>query len=311
MNISNPDLYIILVNWNKPNLTLDCIKSINESSYKEYKTVVVDNYSSDNSIEIFKQSNLNFHLIKATENLGYTGGNNLGIEYAMAMNCKYVLLLNNDTLINPNTLFNLVAPLNKDVSIGITQPKIFFYPDSSLIWSGSTKLNKLLLRTRLVGYKEKNDPTLDKEQYLDYAVGCATLIRSSVIEKIGMLDDDYFAVCEDVDYGLRASAAGFKIWYVPDAYVYHIESASAGGADNPQYVYYQARSYLILFSKWSVNYMHFALVFSVYSLSTLIRIAKLLFVGNNRGVAAIYLGFRDFFLKKFGRREYSILKKRG
>jgi len=309
MNKLNPDLYIILVNWNKPSLTLDCIKSIDESLYKEYKVVVVDNNSSDNSLKILGKSDIDFHLIKATENLGYTGGNNLGIKYAMAMHCKYVLLLNNDTLIEPDTLSNLVAPLQNDESIGITQPKIFFYPDTSLIWSGPTKLNKLLIRTRLLGYKAKDDATINKEQYLDYAVGCATLIRSSVIEKIGMLDDDYFAVCEDVDFGYRTSSAGFKIWYVPTSHVYHIESASAGGADHPQYVYYQARSYLILFSKWSANFMHFALAFCVYSLSTLIRIARLLFAGNRRGVAAIYLAYRDFFLKRFGRREYNILRK--
>lgn len=302
-------LYIILVNWNKPQLTVDCIRSIYKSRFSDFKIVVVDNGSLDNSIEVLTNSGLNFHFIKSFENLGYTGGNNLGINFAISEGAEFILLLNNDTLIDEHALTNLITPLINDPLIGITQPKIYFYPDISLIWSGPTRFNKFLLRPKLLGYKQKNNNLLDQRVYLDYAVGCATLIRSTLFAKVGLLDDDYFAVCEDVDFGLKVRAEGSKILYVPESIIYHKESASAGGADHPAYVYYQSRSYLILFSKQSANPIQFTIAFIVYFISSIIRIIRFLLSGKFLGIIAIIFGFRDFLLKRYGKREYSIFQK--
>ncbi len=300
--MNNIELFIILVNWNKAHLTLNCIKSINNSTYINYQIIVVDNNSLDNSLELLESSNLNFHLIKNSENLGYTGGNNIGIKFALTKNPKYILLLNNDTLIKNNCISELVYSLYDNQKIGIVQPKIFFHPEVEILWSGPTNFNKFLLKPKLLGYKsKKSESRYNSTQFLDYAVGCATLIKTEVFLNVGLLDDDYFAVCEDVDFGLRAKAAGFKILYNPSAIVYHLESASAGGSDNPVYVYYQTRSYLILFSKWKRSFFQYLMSFLIYTFSNMIRIFKLLLKGNYRACYAIILGYLDFFKKKYGK----------
>ena len=295
-------IFIILVNWNKANLTLNCIKSINSSLYNNYQIIVVDNNSLDDSLELLESSNLNFHLIKNSENLGYTGGNNVGIKYAITKSPKYIFLLNNDTLIKNNCISELLFSMNNSPKIGIVQPKIFFYPEVDLLWSGPTYFNNFLLKPKLLGYKNiDSESKYNSTQFLDFAVGCATLIKTEVFLNVGLLDDDYFAVCEDVDFGLRASAAGFKILYNPNAIVYHLESASSGGSDNPVYVYYQTRSYLILFSKWNRSLFQYILSFFVYSFSNMTRFFKLMLNGNFKACYAIILGYLDFFKNKYGK----------
>jgi GT2 family glycosyltransferase len=277
------ELFIVLVNWNKAQLTINCIESINNSTFSDYKIVVIDNNSQDNSVELLEKCRLDFHMIKSCENLGYTGGNNLGIKYALLAKCNYILLLNNDTLIDKYALENLVNSLKSDQEVGIVQPKIYFHPEVAKIWSGPTKLNKIFLKPRLIGYGSVDSDLINQKQYLDFAVGCATIIKSEVFNEIGLLDDDYFAVCEDVDFGIRARMKGYKLLYNPKAIIYHLESASAGGSENPNYIYYQTRSYLILFSKWKKNWIHFFIAFLVYLSSNIFRFVKLILHGNYKG----------------------------
>jgi GT2 family glycosyltransferase len=307
MFIKKNELFIVLVNWNKAQLTINCIESINNSTFTDYKIVVIDNNSHDNSVELLAECGFDFYMIKSSENLGYTGGNNLGIKYALLNKCKYILLLNNDTLIDKFALENLVNTLKRDNEVGIVQPKIYFHPEVTRIWSGPTKFNKTFLKPRLIGYGSFDSNIINQDHYLDYAVGCATLIKAEVFNEIGLLDDDFFAVCEDVDFGMRARIKGYKIFYNPKAIIYHLESASSGGSENPNYIYYQTRSYLILFSKWKNNWLHFFIAFLVYFSTNLFRFAKLILHGNYKGGIAIFLGFRDFFSHKYGKRKHKIL----
>jgi GT2 family glycosyltransferase len=290
------ELYIILVNWNKPQLTLSCVESLKKSSYKQYKIVIIDNGSIDNSLELLNSKTSDYHLLISDKNLGYTGGNNLGIKYALENDAEFILLLNNDTLVEYNTLEILINTISEDNNIGIVQPKIYYYPEKDVIWCGPTYLNKFLLRPKLVGYKQFGINLYNAKLNLSYAVGCATLIRKEVFLNIGLLDDDFFAVCEDVDFGIRATEAGYQILYVPTSIIYHMESISSGGADNSNYIYLQTRAFLIFINKHCKNRVHFYLVFFTFIFSTTRRIISLLLNSNTKGVYSIIIAFKNFLI---------------
>ena len=305
--INVPTLAIILVNWNGSADTVRCLKSIRSSVFTDYVTIVVDNGSSAEQLASLQKCEVDFVLIETGENLGYTGGNNVGIRYAQEHEINYVLLLNNDTIIESSALTNLITFADAEPNVGIFSPKILFYPQSTLIWSAGTYLNRWLLMGYLTGYKEEDKGQFNQAQELDYVTGCAMLIRRSVINDIGMLSDDYFAVCEDLDFCLRAQEAGYRVKYIPSATVWHVESASSGGVDAPQYVYYQTRNYFLFHNQWSKGLLQLFTSNSFYLICLIKRSLVFLMHGKWKSILGIIYGIRDVLIGKLGRRDYAIL----
>lgn len=305
----SPLVAIILVNWNSYRDTLECVDSIKESTYKNIKIVVVDNGSVDGSVEYLKKRSNEYQLILSQENTGFTGGNNLGISCALSLRADYIFLLNNDTLIESSAIEKLVYSALNDTAIGVVTPKILFHPDRHLIWSAGTTFNWNRLIGLNFGYKHEDGPEYNQIKHLDYAVGCALLIRRDVIETVGMLTEDYFATWEDVDFGLRVNRRGYKILYEPSAVVWHKESVSAGGADNPQYVYYQIRSAFVFQHRWSKSFVNSISGHSYYFAYCLLRIYRFIVCGNFRGIFAIFIAIFDAVKGRLGRRDYSILQR--
>lgn len=306
----SPLVAIILVNWNSWRDTLECVDSIKESTYANLKIVIVDNGSVDGSPERLKERSNEYELILLAENTGFTGGNNLGIKRAMSLGADYIFLLNNDTLIDNTAIERLVNSAQLDISVGVVTPKIFFHPDRHLLWAAGSSFNRKILMGLNSGYKLEDAPEYNQPAYLDYAVGCALLIRRDVIEAVGMLTEDYFATWEDVDFGLRVNRNGYKILYEPSAIVWHKESASAGGTDNPQYVYYQVRSAFVFQHRWSQSLINSIVAHSYYSAYCLLRIYRFLRCGNFRGIVAIVIAISDAVRGRLGRRGYAILKRK-
>jgi len=292
--MNTTELYIILVNWNKPFLTLDCVESIKKSYFTNYKIVVVENGSTDNSEELLTENN-DFHLIISSKNLGYTGGNNIAIKYCLEQKANYIFLLNNDTILLPDAIEILMNRAQKDYRIGIIQPKIFFYPETNKLWCGPTSFNKLLITSRLLGYGKFETDKYNKTQELPFSVGCATFIKTEVFNTIGLLDDDFFAVCEDVDFGIRAIQANYKIIYEPNSIIYHLESISSGGINNYIYVFLQTRSQILLIKKYAKNKFHLIFAISIYFLRSLYRALRLFISGNHKSCKSIFIVFRNYF----------------
>ena len=302
-------LAVILVNWNGSDDTLNCLESIHASTYQDYFVVVVDNGSRADQVSKLKQSKSDFELIEAGENLGYTGGNNKGIEYALDCKADYVFLLNNDTYISPNTLQNIMQAADMDKEIGILSPKIFFHPARHLIWSAGAALNQRFLMGYSLGYKVEDKGQFDQASDVDYVTGCAMLIQSKVVREVGMLSDDYFAVCEDLDYCLRTRKAGYRIRYESSASVWHIESASSGGSDAPQYVYYQTRNYLLFHQRWAKGFCQLIMSQSYFMAYAVKRGFMFVVQGKWKSLLGILYGIRDFVIVRQGRRDYKILSK--
>ena len=251
MNYS-PLVYIILVNYNGCSDTVECIKSINEITYSNYKIVVVDNSSSDNSEEIIKKIFPHITFMQTGKNLGFGGGNNVGIKYALNNAADYVLLLNNDTSVKEDFLEHLVSTAEKDKKVGVVGGKIFYYDLPTILWYAGGKINTFTGKTQHVG-----DLQVDKLEYnklceTGYITGCMMLLSSDIIKKVGMMDERYFLYYEESDWNVRIKKAGYKIIYNPKSVIYHKVSASTKKQSDIMTYYYDRNVYYFIMKNFGI-----------------------------------------------------------
>ena len=221
---------VILVNYNNADDTLSCIKSIRESVGVDYRIIVVDNASCDESINTLMRGNINndFELIEAKENRGFSAGNNIGIKRSLELGTDQILLLNNDTIIEKDTLKKLKDGLYKYPNCGLTIGKIYYESDHKRIWYAGGAFNRRLGKASHWHYMEHDSLTGEKDTEVSFATGCCMCMCAEMVKQVGMLDESYFLYEEDVDYCLRISEAGYKMYYIPEAIIYHKVSASTG-----------------------------------------------------------------------------------
>lgn len=245
---------IILVNYKGYKDTLECIKSIKESSFTNYKIIVVENASGEK--ELFCKDtfiNQNSTVLFAKHNDGFSTGNNIGIRYALEQfNPEYVLLLNNDTVIRKDTLEELYSRAQKLKDLGVLTGKIYNYFNKNLLWAAQGKFNCKtgLADQPLMGKLD----TIDANQFskISFASGCLMLIPSHILKSVGLLDQSFFMYAEDTDYCCRVMNAGFEIYYEPKAVIYHKVSASTGHNSISQQ-YYMFRNNCYIAKKYCVK----------------------------------------------------------
>ena len=213
---------IILVNWNSFKLTNDCILSLKKIDYKYSDIILVDNGSADGSGEQLKKDHPEIVFIKSIVNTGFTGGNNLGLQYSLDNGYTYSLLLNNDTLTEPDFLTQLVEYMNEHPDTGAIQPRIFFNHNRTLLWNAGSYYSRFWGYTYTEGYNRVSNTDDEKIKEVDWITGCAFLTRNSILEKIGLLKEKYFIYYEDVDLSFRIKNEGYKLIYYPESVIYHI-----------------------------------------------------------------------------------------
>ena len=241
---------IIILNWNDGAATLACLDALRSTDYPNTMTIVVDNGSTDGSAQRIRDSS-EAYLVANPTNLGFTGGVNLGIARAMAAGADYVWLLNSDAIAPPDVLSRLVATAEADHRIGLVSP-VFYDPDQPQ--AAEFCLGRFDPSARAA--TQTADPQTAFEWQRDHPnqivlLGTALLIRRRLIETIGVLDPDFFAYVEDVDYCLRAHAAGFHMVAVPQAVVFHkFKQPVEHPGSVPAYLhYFITRNYLLLWRK--------------------------------------------------------------
>ncbi len=183
----------------------------------------------DGTVEAVRSDFPSVRLVANSVNLRFAGGNNVGIEHVLPDNPDYVLLLNNDTVVDPGFLSELVKFAEEDRHIGIVGPKIYYYYDERRIWYAGGRVNFWEGWTSHIGIREKDHGQYDSPMEVDYVTGCCMLVRREVIERVGKLDEGYFIYGEDADWCLRASRAGYRLFYVPSSMIWHKVSATSGG----------------------------------------------------------------------------------
>jgi GT2 family glycosyltransferase len=247
-----PLVYIVLLNYNGAEDTVDCLKSLEKVAYSNMQVVVVDNASTDDSVALLRsiQNQYGFVFLQSNENNGFSAGNNIGIKYALENNADYVLLLNNDTVVEPDFLSVAVEASEHDDSVGLTIGKILYYKEPDLIWYGGGELKQPYNYSIHLGFREnQNKPEFNQQRYVTYATGCYFLLKRTAIEKVGLMDEDYFLYCEDTDYSIRMIRSGLKMLYCPQSVIYHKVSASTGKGSAFS-TYYIARNNIILFKRF-------------------------------------------------------------
>lgn len=244
--MSSPLVYILVLNWNSCNYAVRCIESLQALDYSNYRIVVIDNASADSSERVLRARFPELPFIQTGANLGYAGGNNRGIAYALAQEAEYVWLLNVDTHVDRRALCALVGAMEANARVGLAGSKIYYMDSPERIayaggcvdfWRGSTFHR---------GENEPDTGQYDQPTQVDFITGCSLIVRSSVIKQVGPLIESYFLYFEDVEWSLRVHKAGFDLLFVPDSVIWHKEGGTSGGRMNPDVIYYTARNNLYL-----------------------------------------------------------------
>ena len=224
--------------------------------------IVVDNGSKEplSFNKVFLKNNPKVDLLRSESNLGFSGGNNLGIQHAIDhYDSDYYLLLNSDTIVTKDFLQELVKMMKSDPRIGLAASKVYFhrgyeYFENSyteaekhhVLWYVGGRIDWTNLLSYHIGIDEVDRGHFNNETETDYATGCVMMISREVIERVGRLDDRFFLYSEDVDFSLRVREAGLKVMYCPSSVIYHKIGRSTGGAGSPLQQYYQTRNRLFL-----------------------------------------------------------------
>ena len=286
-------LSIITINYNGLNDTCALIESIPFNENME--VIVVDNASKEDEASIILKRHPQVKTIRSDKNLGFAGGNNLGIKAAKG---KYLFLINNDTVFKKFNVQALINLLESSPNIGIVCPKIRFAWDKNPIqFAGYTRLSKITVRNQAIGYGEDDMGKYDTPHSTPYAHGAAMLIKREAMEKVGLMPECYFLYYEEIDWSMMFSRAGYKIWYEPACTIYHKESQSTGQS-SPLRTYYITRNRLLLVKRnWRNIYKYLAYIYLVCIVASR-DIIKYLFQGNYNLAKATISGINDFTFRQ-------------
>ncbi len=250
-----PKVAVIVLTWNGRDLTLACLKSLLASNYTNLDILLVDNASSDGTSEAVESSfGERVNIIVNDTNLGFAGGNNTGIQHVLDEGADYVLLLNNDTIVDPDMIGHLVNFLSAHPQAGIAGPKIYYETPPDQVWFAGGEVFLSRGTARHIGIREKDNGQYETVEEVDYISGCALMAGRDVFEKIGMLDPIYEAYFEDTDFCMRAKRAGYGIYYVPQSRMWHKISSSTGGQLGTQKIKRKLRSSWIFFRRYAKPY---------------------------------------------------------
>lgn len=242
-----PLIITVILNTNRRKDTLECLASLQESTYTNHKIILLDNHSTDGSQQAIRESYPEVQIIELEENLGYAGNNNVGIAAALEQGADWVFVLNEDTIVDPRCLANLIEVGESDPAIGIVGPMVYHHDEPDVIQSAGGMLGQKWETIHL----GKNEPDLGQYREphtVEWISGCAILVRRAVIEQIGMLDPKFFYYWEETEWCLRTSEVGWRIVHVPQAQIWH-KGVQRDYHPSPTVTYYSTRNRLLMLAK--------------------------------------------------------------
>ena len=288
------ELSIITINYNGLKDTCALIETIPFNDKME--VIVVDNASiKDEASEIEKKYSY-VKVIRSDKNLGFAGGNNLGIKSAKG---KYIFLVNNDTIFKDYNIQSLIDRAESSPTIGIVCPKIrFAWGSNPIQYAGYTSLSKITVRNQAIGFGEEDKGQYNTPHPTPYAHGAAMLIKRETIEKVGLMPECFFLYYEELDWSMMFTHAGYDIWYEPSCTIYHKESQTTG-QNSPLRTYYITRNRLLLVKRnWKgiSKYVSYIYLICIVALRDLVKNA---IKGQYVHVKAIIQGLSDFRNSRF------------
>jgi len=279
---SFPKIFVIILNFNGANTLQACLNSVLKSDYQNLEIVIVDNNSSDESFEKAKEKFSRLHFIKNSENIGFSRGNNVGIRFALEKFADYVFILNNDTIIEMNTISILQKTAEKNSTAGIISPLIL-KDDNKTVWFAGGKI--LWKKMRAVHILKTISQVPYQSEYLS---GCAMLIKKDVFKKIGLFDERFFLYYEDADLSIRTIEANFKLLIDPAATIQHLEQSNQSNKKN----YWLVLSGLLFFKLHTKGSLRIWMFFYIL-LRKIKNLCKYCFT-NNIEAKEVRRAYRDF-----------------
>ena len=304
---TNPLVAIVVLSWNQLQLTLACLESLQGLEYPDYRVLLVDNASTDGTPQAVRERYPQVAIIENRENLGYAEGNNVGIRRALEDGADYVLVLNNDTLVAPDLLSELVRVAAADSGVGLVGPTIYYADPPDMVFALGSRIRWAAgtIRHRGMFQPASQVPGLTAPEPVDFLPGTAVLMSRQCLERVGLFDPAYFLNFEDVELCVRAGRHGFRVLFAPQAVIWHRVSATLGLA-SPANTYYMTRNALRFF--WgnappgvrcvSVACILLRTLRTVSAWSLKSQYKTDLF---RRKRDANLLALRDFFLGRFGK----------
>lgn len=282
---------IILLHWNAFEDTVDCIHSMLAcESIEEDQIYLIDNHFcldiTDQATKLFPK----IHVHRMNTNLGFSGGNNYAIRLLLGSRFKYILLINNDTVVEKDFLNFLIEGFRDSKDVGISVPKIKMYNNKNKLYFGGGGFNKISGRVRMYGLNKADGPEYSVQKEIDFANGCCLLIKKEVFEKIGLFDEAFFFYGEDADFSMRARKFGYKLVYCPRSVIYHKADLEYEKRESELYLFHLFRSIGMLFRRQRLEL--FRLIPHYYfALSIPYNVLKRILKANPKGARAILKGF--------------------
>jgi GT2 family glycosyltransferase len=296
--MSQPYIISVVLNTDHREDTLQCLASLAQSTYQNHKALVLDNASRDGSVDAVRAAFPSVEIIELTENLGYAGNNNVGIQAALAQGTDWVLVLNEDTILAPDCLARLVEAGESNPRIGIVGPMVYHHDEPDVIQSAGGKMGRYWESLHL-GKNEADHGQFHEPHPVDWISGCGILVRRAVIEQVGQIDERYFYYWEETEWCLRAARAGWQILNVPLAKLWH-KGVQRGYHPKPLVTYYGTRNRLLTLAKHQAPLLVWMMVW-LQILRTLISWTvkpKWRCMREHRN--AMWRGMLDFFGHRWG-----------
>ncbi len=282
--MNKPRVYIIVLNYKRRDDTLECLGSLFRMDYPNYKVLVVDNASSDGTADAVREAYPDAEALENETNLMYAGGNNEGIKLALARGAEWILLLNNDTVVDSRLLPEMLKAADMRPDAGVIGPTIYYYSSKGrareTIWYAGGIVKLWMGLTAHRGIREEDTGRYGRIEETDYVTGCAMLISRACFEKVGLLDTSYGMYAEDVDFSLRARRAGFGLVFAPGGRVWHKISMSTGGEFSLRKIRLKIKSNLRLFARFAKPWHWLTMPFFVTARGATFFTRKLLIPGK-------------------------------
>ncbi len=249
--LSKPRVRVVLLNWNGRDMTADCLRSLLAMQGVDFRILVIDNGSSDGSEKFLRRSFPQVDIIANGYNLGFAAGCNIGMRCALAEKAEYVMLVNNDTLVAPNLLLELVKEADSKRQAAILSPKIYYFAPADAIWWVGGTYTYWTGIAKHTDLRRKDNGKHDRLRDIDWATGCAMLVRCEALRRVGLFDEQIFGNGEDLDLSLRMRQTGYTVRYVPTAQLWHRE-----GIDYRRNVGEHVRSFTLIRNLLWVMHKH-------------------------------------------------------
>lgn len=298
-----PKVLALVLNWNGAPDTIACVQSLRVQSYPRLEILVLDNASTDDSVATIRATLPDVELVETGANLGYGGGNNLGMRIALEREIPFVLVLNDDTVLEEGCVSELVRAAEKHPEAAALAPKSYVFEQPGVLYSVGGTWDPAGY-PRLSGFGSADGPEFATAREVDWLNGCALLFRSESLRSVGLFDERYFHTFEDTDWSLRARRAGFSLRVVPEARLGHRFEGSLGESERPQYTYYYTRNHLLFVE---LHLRGLRRIHGIYGV--VVRCLRALKRARKRGAPqysairrAMLRGIVDYFGRRFGMR---------